>query len=103
MDFSRKNGAEGGFFSRKNEAEGGVFCRYKNLFGVPKQGVHSIRIWDIAVMDVLQTILGAFLISYFTGVNVWLTLLTLFILGIFLHKLFCVETTVGKWVNKVFP
>ena len=106
MDFSKKNSV----FSRKNEAfsnkDGAfrsVFCQYKNILGVPKQGVHSIRIWDIAIVDVFSTVLGAFLISYATGVNFWLTLLTLFILGIFLHKLFCVETTIGKWVNKIFP
>lgn len=102
MDFSKKDGffsKKDGFFSKKD----GVLCQYKNIFGVPKQGIHSIRIWDIAIVDVFSTVLGAFLISYATGVNFWLTLLTLFILGIFLHKLFCVETTIGKWVNKIFP
>jgi hypothetical protein len=72
------------------------FCKYKDLFGKPGKGVHSYRIFNIAIVDVLLTILGAFIISYFMKFNFATTLLVLFLLGIILHRLFCVRTTVDK-------
>jgi hypothetical protein len=71
-------------------------CKYKNVFGQEKTGVHSYRFFDIAIMDVLMTIAGAMLISFFTNYRFIYVLLTLFILGIILHRLFCVKTTVDK-------
>jgi hypothetical protein len=77
------------------------FCKYKGLFGEPGKGIHSYRLFDIAVMDVIQTIIGAFLISYFFKFSFWYTLVGLFLLGIVLHRLFCVKTTVDKLIDKV--
>jgi hypothetical protein len=71
-------------------------CKYKNIFGKPNEGVHSYRVFNIAIVDVLMTIFGAFLISYFFKVSFLYTTIILFILGIILHKLFCVRTTVDK-------
>ena len=31
------------------------FCKYKDVLGEPKKGLHSYRVFDIAVMDVLLT------------------------------------------------
>jgi len=71
-------------------------CKYKNIFGKPNEGVHSYRVFNIAIVDVLMTIFGAFLISYFFKVSFLYTCIFLFVLGIILHKLFCVRTTVDK-------
>lgn len=71
-------------------------CKYKDILGKPNQGVHSYRIFNIAIVDVLLTILGAYLISYFSNYNFIYTLIGMFILGIVLHRLFCVRTTVDK-------
>jgi len=71
-------------------------CKYKNIFGTPNEGIHSYRIFNIAIADVLMTIAGAYLISYFFKVSFLYTCIVLFILGIILHKLFCVRTTVDK-------
>ncbi len=71
-------------------------CKYKNLFGKPGKGVHSFRIFNIAVVDVILTILGAFLISFVMKFNFFSTLLVLFLLGIIMHRLFCVRTTIDK-------
>jgi hypothetical protein len=43
-----------------------------------------------------MTIIAATLISYFFKYSFVTTLITLFILGIVLHKLFCVKTTIDK-------
>ena len=71
-------------------------CKYKNALGVPNQGVHSYRLFGVAIADVIMTLLGAFLISYFLKYNLLYTTIFLFVLGVILHKLFCVRTTVDK-------
>ena len=69
-------------------------CSYKNLFGAPDTGAHSIRFMGLAVVDVALTILAGLLIAWFFE---WPTLYVVgavFLLGIFLHWLFCVRTTI---------
>jgi hypothetical protein len=73
-------------------------CKYKNLFGIPKQGIHSWRIFDMAMADILQTLLGAALISYVFKLPLFYCVVGLFLLGIILHRLFCVKTTVDRWI-----
>ena len=71
-------------------------CKYKNILGKPGKGIHSYRLFGVAIMDVIMTLIGAFIISYFFKYSFFYTSLFLFILGIVLHKLFCVRTTVDK-------
>lgn len=71
-------------------------CKYKNALGKPHEGIHSFRVLDIAIMDVLMTILVAGFLSLYLKQNFWLVLVMLFLLGIFLHRIFCVRTTVDK-------
>ena len=70
------------------------FCKYKNIFGKPKEGVHSYRFLNFAIVDVVMTILFAFILSYFLKYSFRYIVLFLFILGIILHRLFCVRTTI---------
>ena len=76
-----------------------MLCKYKDIFGKPNSGIHRYRLFDIAVVDVLFTFLGAFLISFFIKVNFFLALSILFVLGIFLHRIFCVHTTIDKYLS----
>jgi uncharacterized membrane protein YcaP (DUF421 family) len=71
-------------------------CKYKNSLGIPNKGIHSYRLFGLAIADVIMTIILALIISYFSKWNVIYVLLTLFVLGIFLHRLFCVRTTIDK-------
>ena len=71
-------------------------CKYKNILGEPDKGVHSFRIFNIAIVDVLLTILAAYIMSYFTNYELIYTLIFMFILGIISHRIFCVRTTVDK-------
>lgn len=72
-------------------------CKYKDLFGKVGEGAHSYRIFNIAIVDVVLTILGAFLIHLFLPkYSFWYILIALFLLGIFLHRLFCVRTTIDR-------
>jgi hypothetical protein len=71
-------------------------CKYKNILGVPGQGPHSYRIFNIAIVDVLLTLILAYIISYIYKISFVKTSITLFILGILLHRVFCVRTTIDK-------
>lgn len=73
-----------------------MFCKYRNILGVPKEGIHKYRLFGFAIADVLMTIIGALVISFFTKITYWKVLLTLFISGIVLHRIFCVQTTLDK-------
>jgi uncharacterized membrane protein len=71
-------------------------CKYKNALGVPKKGIHSYRLFGVAIADVIMTIIGAYIISYFFKTSFLYTTISLFGLGIVLHRLFCVRTTLDK-------
>ena len=71
-------------------------CKYRNVFGEPGKGAHKYRLMNIAIIDVAFTIIVAYIFSWFTSWNFWITLLAAFILGIFFHRLFCVRTTIDK-------
>ena len=72
-----------------------MFCKYKNALGIPGKGVHT-HVFGVAMMDIIMTIIGAGLLSYFMKWNFFLVLILLFTLGIILHRLFCVRTTIDK-------
>ena len=73
-------------------------CKYKNALGEPGKGIHSYRLFGVAIADVIMTIIGAWLISYFFKLSFLKTLIILFILGVILHRLFCVRTTLDKFL-----
>jgi len=76
-----------------------MLCQYKNLLGKVGEGVHSYRIANLAVVDILLTILLAFLIYLmFPMYGFGYSLLAVFLLGIILHRIFCVKTTIDKWI-----
>lgn len=73
-------------------------CKYKHIFGVENTGVHQYRLFGIAVVDLIATILGVAIIYYFTGFNFWILLFIAILSGIVLHRLFCVNTTINKLI-----
>lgn len=80
-------------------ASSSEICKYKDIFGKVGEGAHSYRIFNIAIVDVLFTVLGAFAIHFFLPqYSVMYILLILFITGIVLHHVFCVRTTIDKLI-----
>lgn len=71
-------------------------CEYKHIFGKEGEGVHALRLFNIAIVDVIGTILGGILIAKLMNWNVGITVIALFALGIIMHRLFCVNSTVNK-------
>ena len=80
-------------------------CKYKNVLGEPNTGIHSVRVFNIAIFDVLSTVLVGVLFHQYiivewlkmsSSIKLWMVLVVFFALGILLHRLFCVRTTVDK-------
>lgn len=79
-----------------------IFNKSKDIFGAPYKGVHSFRIMDVAVVDYVATIFGAFTLYYFTGIPVEICTILLFFLGIVAHILFGVDTATNRWLKQRF-
>ena len=74
-----------------------TLCKYKDLFGKVGEGAHAYRVGNIAIVDVLGTILIAWVIHFFLPQYKFITiLLASFLAGIIAHRLFCVRTTIDK-------
>lgn len=74
-----------------------MYCEYKDILGQVNKGIHSYRVCNIAIMDVIFTFIGAFTIHLFIPkYNYFIILFVLFVLGIILHRIFCVKTTIDK-------
>ena len=73
-----------------------MICDFKNIFGKPKEGVHSLRFMNIAIVDFLLTILLSVFIAKKFNINIFAVVLSIFLLGIAIHRIFCVKTTVDS-------
>ena len=71
-------------------------CKYKHIFGKPGEGAHAYRIFDIAIIDVISTIIAGLFLAWITKISVYYVIPGCFLLGIVAHRLFCVRTTVDK-------
>lgn len=76
-------------------------CKYKDIFGKPRQGVHKYRIpvLDIALVDTVLTVLLSIVIAKIFKVSFLLTFIVFILLGVVVHKIFCVDT---KFNSKIF-
>ena len=75
-----------------------TLCKYKDVFGRPKEGAHATRVFDLAIVDVVLTLVVATAVSMYFHLPLWQCALGLFALGIVAHRAFCVRTTVDKWL-----
>ena len=76
-------------------------CQYKDAFGKLGEGIHSYRIYNVAVLDFGVTAIVAYIITLLTGIKFIYTAVGLFLMGIIVHRLFCVRTTIDKWIDKL--
>jgi len=78
--------------------------KLNKIFGEKKKGIHSYRICDIAYLDILVTMAAALFIqkAFYSETEYYKILLFLFILGIILHRIFDVKTTVDRLIFSSF-
>ena len=73
-----------------------MMCKYKNIFGKPNEGLHSYRLFDIAIVDVVLTVILGVIIAKISKINTFTVLFGLFLLSIMMHRLFCVDTKITR-------
>ena len=71
-----------------------MLCKYKDSLGEPGKGVHSYRLFGVAIVDVVMTVLVSFLVSFYFRLPFLPLTMLFFLTGILLHRLFCVRTTI---------
>ena len=80
-------------------------CQYSDILGKPNEGLHSYRIFNLPVVDVIMTIIFAYVIyivvnkSFNLNYSYWVYLIIFYLIGFVLHKIFCVQTYVIKTLN----
>jgi len=74
-------------------------CPYANILGVPGQGVHSRRIFGLALNDILATIVLAFITTFLINISFIKSLVGWFIIGEILHYLFSTKTAFLKMIG----
>ncbi len=81
-----------------------VLCAYSDIFGKPNTGLHEFRLFNLALIDIIFTLIFAYVFYYILNsiygyqINYFLVLIILFIISIVLHRLFCVKTTVDNFL-----
>ena len=73
-------------------------CKYSHVFGKENEGIHSVRLFNVAIFDVVGTIVFAFICASWFALDIWHVLLVLFAVSLIVHKLFCVNTTFTSFV-----
>ena len=75
-----------------------MLCDYSEIFGKIGEGVHSYRVFDVAIIDVVMTMIGAYFLqkTFLKKYEYYEVSVGLFLLGILMHRLFCVRTTIDK-------
>jgi len=74
--------------------------KYKDVLGKPKQGFHKARWLGLARNDLIGTAVVALLFSHSSFSKFFATFLLLIIVGIYLHWIFGVDSTLLQWIRK---
>jgi hypothetical protein len=69
-------------------------CKYKNAFGEPNTGIHKYRFMNIAIVDTLIVLVIAVALAWVFRWPYIPTIVGIYLLGIIVHRLFCVRTGV---------
>jgi len=78
-----------------------MFCKFKNIFGKPNHGIRKqLRLFNISLIDLAAAVLVAYIIhdSFFLTTAFWKILIATLAFGTFAHRIFCVRTTVDKFL-----
>ena len=74
-------------------------CKYKDILGPVGKGFHTHELFGIdfgfAILDLLATIIGSYLLSKMIGYSFWKVFIILTLIAIFLHWFFCIKTSLN--------
>lgn len=75
-------------------------AKYNGIFGKAgsREGARKYRIFGIAIMDTIVVLAFAYFFSLWNGYPFITNALGLFVLGIIVHRAFCVRTAVDRFL-----
>lgn len=76
-------------------------CQYKNLFGEPGKGAHAHRFLGAPIVDLFLSFLLACYVTYSSSIPLVASIVMVLTGGEVMHRIFCVETPTGKWMNSL--
>lgn len=74
-------------------------CKYKDILGIPGKGVHQYFGFGFAILDLIGTMVIAYIISIMTGYSLLKVFIALMLFTIIIHKLFCVKTKLNIFLG----
>ena len=74
-------------------------CPYSTILGVRGQGVHSTRIFGLALYDIIGTILIAIITSIIFKISILHSLIGWFVAGEVLHYMFGVDSAFLEYIG----
>ena len=75
------------------------FSQYKTIFGLPNEGAHNIRLFNLPIIDYIGSVIIALKITFITKIPFELIIIIVLIIGVLCHYLFGVETNLMKYFN----
>jgi hypothetical protein len=76
-------------------------CKYRDTLGKPNEGIRKIRIFNLSAVDVALTFVLGLVFSKIFNTTKFNGIMTSFLLSIVFHQIFCVDTTINKYINKL--
>lgn len=73
-------------------------CKFSDIFGKPNEGIHSYRLFNLAIVDIILTLVGAYFIYKKIRKSLVVTFFALWGIGTILHLLFCVKTPITNLI-----
>ena len=77
------------------------FRSLRHIFGKENEGVHSVRLFDIAIIDLVMTLIGAYYFAKYFKLNHIYVSIIFILTGHIMHLLFCVKTTFIKKIDSL--
>lgn len=71
-----------------------------NALGRPREGIH-FHVFGIAIVDLVLTFVAAYFLARWRGWSVWLTFAALMLLGLVVHRIVGVDTTLTRMSHKI--
>ena len=66
--------------------------KWNDLFGLPGQGAHKYKVFNVIGVDNMMTIAGAIFVTNQYDIPFPISIIGLYVIGILLHMLFGVQT-----------
>lgn len=72
--------------------------KYKDALGKPGKGMHAHGVFGFAILDLIATLVVAYLISHLVHINFFVCSILLLGLGVAAHQVFGVHTKINTFL-----